>query len=114
MIHGVLTIETSTPNRSDVEHPWPAPISYFLPARLSAQYFLIRRLTALRAAADIRRRFRRGRSIVAARSEDVSICGRLGRDPTPSSEKLLSQRGDLGPQLPIAVFSALSGQLEDV
>jgi len=63
------------------------PNPYFLPFRLAAQYFLIRRLTAFRAAADIRRRFRRGRSIVAAGSEDMSICGRLERGARASSGK---------------------------
>ena len=56
----------------------------FLPARLAAQYFFIRSLTAFRAAADIRRRFRRGLSIVAAGSGDTSIWA-LTRDARVSS-----------------------------
>jgi hypothetical protein len=58
----------------------------FLPARLAAQYFLIRRLTAVRAAGDIRRRFRRGLSISAAGSDDTSIRG-LTRNARVSSGK---------------------------
>jgi hypothetical protein len=56
-----------------------------LPARLAAQFFFIRRLTAFRAAGDILRRFRRGRSIIAAGSEDMSISGRLERGARASS-----------------------------
>jgi len=58
-----------------------------LPARLAAQYFFIRWLTALRAAADIRPRFRRGRSIIAAGSEDMSIRACLECDAERALER---------------------------
>jgi hypothetical protein len=82
--------------------------------RRAAQYFLIRRLTVFRAAGDIRRRFRRGRSIVAAGSEDMSICGRLRRDPSTELGKVLSKCRDLGLQLLIPMFCGVSRQFENL